>query len=328
MKHILVTGGSGFIGSAVVDELLYYGYTVTVLDRVINEWTKKLDVEILNFDINKFGLHTYYKKFDAIIHMAASHVVPESVADPLKYYKNNLLSMMRLIEYAKDNDTKIVFSSSAAVYDTCGNSIDESYETIPHNPYGQTKLWSEQMLNSMFHAHGVSSVSLRYFNVAGAGKKHGYNAKKPTHAVPILLKSVLNNIPFRVFGNDYPTKDGTCVRDYLHVTDVARAHVQALHYLESHKCAEVFNLGTGTGTSMLDLIAGAERVLDKQINFEYDKRRMGDPPFLVANAEKAEQLLGWIPKKTLEQIILDSWNWETNGLCNRNPELSPRKNAA
>lgn len=310
MKHILVTGGSGFIGSAVVDELLYYGYTVTVLDRVINDWTKKLDVEVLNFDINNFGLHTYYKKFDAIIHMASSHVVPESVIDPLKYYQNNLMSMMRLLDYAKVNGTKIVFSSSAAVYGVSGSAISEDYETSPQNPYGQTKLWSEQMLNSMYHAHGVNSISLRYFNVAGAGKNHGYNAKKPTHAVPILLKALLGNKPFRVFGNDYPTKDGTCVRDYLHVTDVARAHVQALQYLENHRCSEVLNLGTGTGTSMLDLIQATERVLDKQINFEYDKRRMGDPPFLVANAEKVEQLLGWIPKKTLEQIILDSWNWE------------------
>ena len=310
MKHILVTGGSGFIGSAVVDELLYYGYTVTVLDRVINDWTKKLDVEILNYDINEFGLHTYYKKFDAIIHMAASHVVPESVADPLTYYRNNLMSMMRILDYAKDNDVKIVFSSSAAVYDECHSKLDECSYTGPKNPYGQTKLWSEEMLESIFHAHGVSSVSLRYFNVAGAGKNHGYNAKKPTHAIPILIKSILNDTTFRIFGDDYTTRDGTCIRDYLHVKDVARAHVQALHYLESHKCAEVFNLGTGTGTSMLDLVKAAERVLDKQINFEYDGRRMGDPPILVANAEKAEQILQWTPQKSLEQIILDSWNWE------------------
>ena len=328
MKHILVTGGSGFIGSAVVDELLYYGYTVTVLDRVINDWTKKLDVEILNFDINQFGLHSYYKKFDAIIHMAASHVVPESVADPMKYYQNNLYSMLRLLDYAKDSGTKIVFSSSAAVYESSDLAINEKHETNPHNPYGQTKLWAEQMLESMFHAHDVNSVSLRYFNVAGAGKNHGYNAKKPTHAVPILLKAILEDKPFRVFGNDYPTKDGTCVRDYLHVTDVARAHVQALQYLENHRCSEVINLGTGTGTSMLDLIGATERVLDKQIKFDYDSRRMGDPAILVANAEKAEMILGWKPKKDIERIILDSWKWETNGLCNRNPELSPRKNAA
>jgi len=328
MKHVLVTGGSGFIGSAVVDELLYYGYTVTVLDRVINDWTKKLDVEILNFDLNKFGLHSYYKKFDAIIHMAASHVVPESVADPLKYYQNNMCSMLRLLEYAKENDVKIVFSSSAAVYDASASKIDENRTTTPLNPYGQTKLWSEQMLEAVYHAHGISSVSLRYFNVAGSGKNHGYNSKTPTHAVPILLKSIINNTPFKVFGNDYSTKDGTCVRDYLHVQDVAHAHVLALQYLESHRCAEPFNLGSGNGTSMLELINTTERVLDKSINFQYDIRRIGDPPSLVANAEKAEKILGWKPERNLEQIILDSWKWETNGLCNRNPELSPRKNAA
>ena len=310
MKHILVTGGSGFIGSSVVDELLYYGYKVTVVDRVINEWTKNLDVEIQNFDINNFGLHSYYKKFDAIIHMAASHVVPESVADPLTYYHNNLTSMQRIMQYAKEYDVKIVFSSSAAVYDTSNGQLDENSPTKPQNPYGQTKLWSEQMLEALYHAHGVSSVSLRYFNVAGAGRKHGYNAKTPTHAVPILLKSVLNNKPFRVFGNDYPTKDGTCVRDYLHVKDVARAHVQALHYLDSHKCSEVFNLGTGTGTSMLDLIQASEKVLDKKVDFVYDSRRMGDPPILVANAQKAEKFLNWKPEYELADIIRDSWNWE------------------
>lgn len=310
MKHILVTGGSGFIGSSVVDELLYYGYKVTVVDRVINEWTKNLDVEIQNFDINNFGLHSYYKKFDAIIHMAASHVVPESVADPLTYYHNNLTSMQRIMQYAKEYDVKIVFSSSAAVYDTFNGQINENSVTKPQNPYGQTKLWSEQMLEALYHAHGVSSVSLRYFNVAGAGKKHGYNAKSPTHAVPILLKSVLNNKPFHVFGNDYPTKDGTCVRDYLHVKDVARAHVQALHYLDSHKCSEVFNLGTGTGTSMLGLIQASEKVLDKKVDFVYDSRRMGDPPILVANAQKAEKFLNWKPEYELADIIRDSWNWE------------------
>lgn len=310
MKHILVTGGSGFIGSSVVDELLYYGYKVTVVDRVINQWTKNLDVEIQNFDINNFGLHSYYKKFDAIIHMSASHVVPESVIDPLTYYHNNLTSMQRIMEYAKEHDVKIVFSSSAAVYDTSNGQLDENSPTKPQNPYGQTKLWSEQMLEALYHAHGVSSVSLRYFNVAGAGRKHGYNAKTPTHAVPILLKSVLNNKPFRVFGNDYPTKDGTCVRDYLHVKDVARAHVQALHYLDSHKCSEVFNLGTGTGTSMLDLIQASEKVLDKKVDFVYDSRRMGDPPILVANAQKAEKFLNWKPEYELADIIRDSWNWE------------------
>ena len=310
MKHILVTGGSGFIGSSVVDELLYYGYKVTVVDRVINQWTKNLDVEIQNFDINNFGLHSYYKKFDAIIHMAASQGVPESVADPLTYYHNNLTSMQRIMQYAKEYDVKIVFSSSAAVYDTSNGQLDENSPTKPQNPYGQTKLWSEQMLEALYHAHGVSSVSLRYFNVAGAGRKHGYNAKTPTHAVPILLKSVLNNKPFRVFGNDYPTKDGTCVRDYLHVKDVARAHVQALHYLDSHKCSEVFNLGTGTGTSMLDLIQASEKVLDKKVDFVYDSRRMGDPPILVANAQKAEKFLNWKPEYELADIIRDSWNWE------------------
>jgi len=310
MKNILVTGGSGFIGSSVVDELLYYGYKVTVVDRVINEWTKNLDVEIQNFDINNFGLHSYYKKFDAIIHMAASHIVPESVVDPMTYYYNNLTSIQRIMEYAKEYDVKVVFSGSAAVYDTSNGQLDENSPTKPQNPYGQTKLWSEQMLEALYHAHGVSSVSLRYFNVAGAGKKHGYNAKTPTHAVPILLKSVLSNKPFHVFGNDYPTKDGTCIRDYLHVKDVARAHVQALHYLDSHKCSEVFNLGTGTGTSMLDLIQASEKVLDKKVDFVYDSRRMGDPPILVANAQKAEKFLNWKPEYELADIIRDSWNWE------------------
>ena len=242
--------------------------------------------------------------------MSASHVVPESVIDPLTYYHNNLTSMQRIMQYAKEYDVKIVFSSSAAVYDTSNGQLDENSPTKPQNPYGQTKLWSEQMLEALYHAHGVSSVSLRYFNVAGAGRKHGYNAKTPTHAVPILLKSVLNNKPFRVFGNDYPTKDGTCVRDYLHVKDVARAHVQALHYLDSHKCSEVFNLGTGTGTSMLDLIQASEKVLDKKVDFVYDSRRMGDPPILVANAQKAEKFLNWKPEYELADIIRDSWNWE------------------
>ena len=193
MMNVLVTGGSGFIGSAVVEVLLYYGYKVTILDRVLNPWTKKLSeqAEILNFDINEFGLFTYYKKFDAIIHMAANHVVPESVSDPYKFYHNNLESMRRILAYAKSNSTHIVFSSSAAVYDIHDKPVIETDNLNPINPYGETKLWSERMIQSCSAAYGFNGVSLRYFNVAGATRKSGYYSKTPTHA-PLYYRDCLS----------------------------------------------------------------------------------------------------------------------------------------
>ena len=325
MNYVIVTGGSGFIGSAVVNDLLTFGYNVLVVDRKINSWTKMLSQTYSNFryietDVSRLDMHNILQStgsynIHAIIHLAANHVVPESVKNPLKFYKNNLSSLMNMLElYNNFSNQKtkphFIYSSSAAVYAKSHLPIKETYQLDPINPYGQTKLWGEQMIQSTSVAENFKYACLRYFNVAGSGLRHGYNAEVATHAVPILVRSILKNETFPIFGNDYSTKDGTCVRDYLHVRDVSIAHVLALKYLEKNNDSIVANLGTRIGISMLDLIEAAAIILNKEIKFELNYRRLGDPPMLVADPSLAESKFNWKPNYTLEDIIRDSWEWE------------------
>lgn len=326
MKYVIVTGGSGFIGSAVVNDLLTYGYDVLVVDRKINHWTELLFKSCPSFryiqsDVCDLDMHEVMSaigSYDihAVIHLAANHVLPESVSNPLKFYKNNLNSLINVIDIFgryvhKTKKPHIIYSSSAAVYGKKFFPLSETDALEPQSPYGQTKLWGENILAASSFAYGFQYACLRYFNVAGSGLRHGYNAEVATHAVPILIRSILNNKKFTIYGNDYPTQDGTCVRDYLHVRDVSSAHVLALKYLENKQESLTVNIGTGDGTSMIELIDSAKRVLNKDVDYEMGLRRLGDPAFLVADPRKAEELLGWKQNYTLDDIIRDSWEWET-----------------
>lgn len=328
-KYVMVTGGSGFIGSAVVDELLQTKYNVLVIDRNIKLWTKMLksnphlfyiEKNIDEIDVDDIsGI-----SIEAIIHLAANHIVSDSVINPLSFYKNNingLLYLLRLFYPTTYSTTQsrphFIFSSSAAVYgyrQNVNSNIlkDCFYEedlARPINPYGRSKLWGEQILKDCA-IYGLKSIALRYFNVAGSGKNHGYSANKTTHAIPALLNSIKNNNKFSIFGKDYPTKDGTCIRDYLHVKDVARAHVLALERLEKTDLNyDVFNLGSGIGTSMIDLMNVTKETLKLNVNYEFKEKREGDPAVLVANIDKAKTELNWQPRHNLTDIIMDSWSW-------------------
>lgn len=297
---VLVTGGSGFIGSAVVDELIAAGHQPFVVDRLIREWTK---VSYKQTDI-RYNIGREFMGFDAIIHMAASHIVSESVKLPIHYYDNNINSLLSMIEC---KPKKFIYSSSAAVYGIGPNFTEES-TTNPIHPYGRSKLWGEQILEDS----GLDYVCLRYFNAAGAGVNHGYVQEPRTHAIPILMDCLHNNKPFTVFGKQLDTRDGTCERDYTDVRDLARAHVAALEYNGQHR---VFNVGSGAGTTMLELINATENITKKKLNWKFGEARSYDPPSLVADISLIKKELGWKPIYNLDDIVHNAWRWEIrNGI--------------
>lgn len=317
MKKILITGGSGYIGSSIVNLLLKEtDYHIKIVDPVIHSWTKKQIGEWelhprLEYQPCKIQeLRWMHRDYEAIFHLGACHKVEESVQDPTTYYHNNLISTLAVIELAKKTGCYVVYSSSAGVYAPTDKAVTEDSEVHPIHPYGETKLWGEHMLHAAEKAHGVLSAKLRYFNAAGAEETHGYYAEKATHAIPALIRSINKQETFNINGKDYPTKDGTCVRDYLHIKDIARAHVKALDYMKNHKNSITANLGTGTGTSLEELIKVASDVTGKVVPVQYARRRSGDPPFLVANANVAKEYLDWEPLYSLEDIVRDDWEWE------------------
>jgi UDP-glucose 4-epimerase len=296
-------------------------------------WTKRLssnpNFTFIKKDVCEIDIHDFpHDSIQAVIHLAGNLIVSDSVTNPLSFYKNNLNGLLSMIglfyptTYSLSSNSvcikpHFIFSSSAAVYGSKSTSnpnivrhcFYEEDATFPINSYGRSKLWGEQILQDCT-TYGLKSIALRYFNVAGAGKNHGYFAKKATHAVPVLLNALKNNEEFTIFGNDYPTKDGTCIRDYLHVKDVARAHVLALERLEKTDLEyDVFNLGSGVGTSMIDLIGITEEILGMDIKYKFENRRPGDQAILVAIADKAKEELNWHPTYTMNDIIEDSWGW-------------------
>lgn len=295
--RVIVTGGSGFIGSAVVDELIAAGHEPIVVDKRIRKWTKQLSVEC--YDINILDLRYITFDFDAIIHMAALHIVSDSVRFASDYYDHNINTLLQIIEL---EPKKLIYSSSAAVYGM-GSVFTEKSPTNPINPYGRTKLWGEQIIKDC----NINHVSLRYFNAAGAGNNHGYVQEPRTHAIPIIMDCLHHDKPFTVFGDNLNTADGTCERDYTHVKDIAIAHVKALEYEGSHN---VMNIGSGKGTSMLELIREAETVTGRNLDWRFGEARNYDPPKLVADITLAKNELKWEPKYTLTDIIHDSWRWE------------------
>lgn len=321
MSTVLVTGGAGYIGSHVVKELLKRGHRPIVYDNLQTGHRKAVNnLPFVQGDLNDpEKLRQAFQSYpiQSVMHFAASSLVGESVENPLKYFNNNVKNSLQLLEIMEDsNINKIVFSSSAAVY---GEPVEvpilESHPCQPTNPYGETKWIFERILHSFHEAGKIDYISLRYFNAAGAapsgelGEDHSYE----THLIPIGLLAALNEKPVSIFGADYDTPDGTCIRDYIHVTDLAQAHILALEKLEEEKGTGIYNLGNGNGYSVKEVIETMRKVTGKRILTTESKRRPGDPARLVASSEKIGKELGWNPRyPDLETIIETAWQWHRN----------------
>ena len=320
---ILVCGGAGYIGSHTVHQLVDKGEDVVIVDNLqtghrsaINPKAKFYKADIR--DTNSMNNIFTENKIEAVIHFAANSLVGESIQVPLKYFNNNVYGMQILLEgMVKHGVNKIVFSSTAATYGEPKKiPIEEDDPTEPTNPYGESKLIMERMMKWVSHANGVSFVSLRYFNAAGA-LEDGYIGEDhhpESHLIPLILQVPLqkrNHIT--VFGDDYPTPDGTCLRDYIHVIDLADAHILALNYLRDGGESNIFNLGNGRGFSVKEMIEAAEKVTGQSIKREIGERRAGDPAKLIASSEKAKKILKWKPQFTnVEKIIETAWTWHKN----------------
>lgn len=320
---ILVLGGAGYIGSHTVYELIDAGEEVVIADNLETGHIEAVHPQAVFYqgDIrDRAFIDSVFEKesIDAVIHFAANSLVGESMVDPLKYYDNNLCGTKVLLEsMVAHKIDKIVFSSTAATYGEPERiPIMEDDRTEPTNTYGETKLSMEKMFKWTGKAHGLRFVSLRYFNACGAhisgniGEAH----KPETHLIPLILQVPLGQREhISVFGDDYPTKDGTCIRDYIHVTDLAQAHILAVKYLMAGNDSNIFNLGNGIGFSVNEVIETARKVTGDSIKAVVEPRRAGDPAQLIASSEKARSILGWNPQHAdLEEIIATAWKWHSS----------------
>lgn len=317
--RLLVLGGAGYIGSHFVKKAIEVGHQVVVIDNLINGHIEAVDssaIFVKGDILDKNLLESVMKKheIDACVHFAAFSLVGESMSVPNKYFYNNVTGTLSLLEaMEKCGVRKIVFSSSAAVYGSHKEMpITEEYQHIPTNPYGETKLQMEKMMHWADKAYGMKYVSLRYFNVAGASLDGsiGEDHNPETHLIPIVLQVPLNKRPFiTIFGNDYDTIDGTCIRDYIHIDDLVDAHLRALQYLVTKNISNIFNLGTEKGYSNLEIVEVARKVTKHPIPIKIGERRPGDPDKLVASFKKAYKILGWKPTKGIEEIISSAWEF-------------------
>ncbi|BBA70690.1 UDP-glucose 4-epimerase GalE [Geobacter sulfurreducens] len=318
---VLVTGGAGYIGSHVVRQLSEAGYTVVVYDNLSTGFPdalvhgERLVTGDLSDSARLDALFVEYG-FSTVLHFAASIIAPESVTAPLKYYGNNTRNTLNLLgACVKHGVERFIFSSTAAVYGIPDSGVAaEESATVPINPYGTSKLMSEWMLRDVCAAHGMRSVALRYFNVAGADPqaRMGQRTPEATHLIKVSCQAALGlRDKVCIFGTDYPTPDGTGIRDYIHVEDLASAHLAALSYLEKGGESTRINVGYGSGSSVREVIDMVRRVSGVQFLAEEAPRRPGDPPSLVARADRARTLLGWTPRyDNLETIVADAWRWE------------------
>ena len=317
---ILVCGGAGYIGSHAVHALVEKGEEVVIVDNLqtghrgaLNPAAKFYEGDIR--DASVLDRIFTENKIEAVIHFAANSLVGESMEKPLLYFNNNVYGMQVLLEgMVRHGVDKIVFSSTAATYGEPKRvPIHEDDETCPTNTYGETKLTMEKMMKWVSRANGVRYVSLRYFNAVGAlpDGSIGEDHKTETHLIPLILQVPTGRRDhITVFGDDYPTPDGTCLRDYIHVVDLADAHVLALEYLRKGGASDIFNLGNGQGFSVKEMIAAAEKATGRSIKVEIGARRAGDPAQLIASSEKARTVLGWKPQFTdVEQVIGTAWKW-------------------
>ena len=318
---VLVTGGAGYIGSHMVLELVGAGEKVVVLDNLStgSRIAVPAGVPLVVGDIgDQYAVEALIRKHAvrAVVHFAGSIVVPDSVADPLSYYHNNTVKSRALMAAAVAAGVPhFIFSSTAAVYGMPGvNPVTETTDLKPISPYGSSKLMTEMMLADTAFAHPFNYVALRYFNVAGGDPqgRTGQSTPRATHLIKVACQTALGqHSELKVFGTDYPTPDGTCVRDYIHVSDLARAHVSALRYLRDGGASEVFNCGYGGGYSVLDVIAAVKKVSGADFKVTYAPRRAGDPAALVADATRIHNVLGWQPQlNDLETIVTHAFAWE------------------
>lgn len=324
---ILVTGGAGYIGSHTALNLINNGFKdIIIFDNletghieIVNELKKYGNIHFEKGDLRNIeDINNVFNKYEinSVIHFAAFSLVGESVTNPAKYYRNNVLGTLNLLDtMIKHNCKQIVFSSTCATYgEPRYTPIDELHPQSPINPYGASKLMVEQIMKDYDSAYGLKSIKLRYFNVAGAnsngniGEWHDIE----THLVPNILKSAIgkSNQVFKIFGEDYDTPDGTCIRDYVNVEDLAEAHRLALLYLQTNNKSDVFNLGTEKGDSVKHVFEVCKQVVGKDIQVEITERRAGDPATLYANSKKAKEILQWVPQKTLENSISSAYKWE------------------
>ncbi|MFR9726163.1 UDP-glucose 4-epimerase GalE [Streptomyces sp. MS19] len=316
MSTYLVTGGAGYVGSVVAARLLAAGHRVTVLDDLSTGFKEGVPpgAELVVGRVQDAAGLLGIGGFDGVLHFAASSQVGESVTDPEKYWRNNVAGSLELLRAMRDAGVRrLVFSSTAAVYgEPAGSPITEDFPTAPANPYGASKLAVDHMITSEAHAHGLAAVSLRYFNVAGAHRTgegtFGERHDPESHLIPIILQVAQGRRPaISVYGTDYPTPDGTCVRDYIHVADLAEAHLLALDAATPGEHL-ICNLGNGNGFSVREVVESARRVTGHPIPETEAPRRAGDPAVLVASADRARARLGWRPARTdLDGIIADAW---------------------
>lgn len=320
---ILVLGGAGYIGSHTVDRLINQGYSVVVVDNLLTGHRGAVHPEAAFYEGDcrdqSFMREVFEKEtIEGVVHFAASSLVGESVEKPLKYFNNNVVGMEMLLEVMEEFKVKhIVFSSTAATYGEPEVSpISEDTPTNPKNPYGESKLMMEKMMHWCDNAYGMRYVALRYFNVAGAKSDAsiGEDHDPETHLVPIILQVALGQREhLTIFGDDYNTPDGTCIRDYVQVEDLAMAHILALEYLKAGNDSNVFNLGSNNGYSVKEMLDAAREVTQKDIPAKIGPRRAGDPSTLVASSEKAKDVLGWQPEYTdIKDIIQTAWNWHVS----------------
>lgn len=313
---VLVIGGAGYIGSHAARALRRHGYDVLILDNLSTGHRFLADgFEFIEADFGDRGvLESVLPRVDAVMHFAALAAVGESVTNPRKYFQNNVESAVALLNTMLDVGVKrIVFSSTCAVYgEPAVVPIAETTPRNPVNPYGVTKMIFEYALESYATAYGLSYASLRYFNAAGADESGeiGELHQPENHLIPLAFQAGLGLRPaLNVFGSDYPTPDGTCLRDYIHVNDLAEAHVMALRKLEAGSAPITLNLGTGRGNSVKEIIDAVQRVTGMAVPHQIGPRRAGDPPALVADARKAEQQLGWTANRSLDEIVASAWKW-------------------
>jgi UDP-glucose 4-epimerase len=321
MKNILVIGGAGDIGSHTVKLLAQKNYTPIVFDNLSKghpEAVKGYTLETGNLEDKKRLAEVFEKHhIDAVMHFAAFIEVGESVKNPSKYYHNNVANVLNLLDAMVENNIHyFVFSSTAATFgEPVQQHINETHPQRPINPYGNTKLMVEKMLHDFDIAYNLKSTVLRYFNASGADEdgEIGESHSPETHLIPLILQAAAGKRPsIKVFGTNYPTPDGTCIRDYVHVTDLAQAHILALEKMVKENKSEHYNLGSGNGFSVAEIIAKAKEVTKVDFKVEVSPRREGDPAVLVADSTKAQQLLGWRPQYNLTRIIETAWQWEKN----------------
>jgi UDP-glucose 4-epimerase len=311
----LVTGGAGYIGSVVASQLVRAGHETVVLDdlsrghaRAVPEGARLVRGNLLDAD---FVRETLSEGFEGVLHFAALSLVGESMQRPELYYRNNVCGTLNLLDAMRESGAgKLVFSSTAAVYGEPDEvPIEETAPTLPTNPYGSSKLAVDRLIGAVAEASGLAATSLRYFNVAGAGGGFGEDHSPETHLIPLVLRAAEQGSSVKVFGTDYPTRDGTAVRDYIHVEDLGRAHLLALEAAGPGE-HRVYNLGNGAGFTVREVVEAARSVTGARIDAEEAPRRAGDPPALVASSQKIQADLGWRPEKPgLETMISDAWAW-------------------